>query len=187
MVKGETYKGKEISNNPSDKSKYKKDTPSEVQVEKPNENEYTHSEATVNEEATIEETSDSPFDQEIKRIEHFEEKQNLEVPQAKEIVKAVKRYTENEYEPMDTKLKLGIIFLSMAILAFLFYILFYVQAQQVEIDDSSADGCFASLFDIAFFSMISIVFGIGTIVFLTLGIVFVILGVVSMEKKKAAK
>jgi hypothetical protein len=187
LVQGDKFDKQEVRN------AQKKNVDKEVAVSIPTETideEPQTTTAHLDENSQLEQSADSPSDRQVQRaerFERFEEKHLKDNPEARELVETVKKISGVEDEPMDLQLKLGIIFLVLALVAFLFYVLFYVKATTVDENVSTPDGCFNAIFDAVFYTILAVIFGVGTVVFLALGIVFLILGIVSMNKKTAAK
>lgn len=186
-MQGEKYSKNEPTASATEKRSTIEETSQAVTKDESQRTETQSTEPFEEENVQLVEEQDAPIDRKLERLDRFEEKYLKENPDAEQIVETVKKISGDAYEPMEPNIRLGITFLVLAALVFLLYILFYVKAEQTEVDGSSADGCIESLFDIAFYSVIAIIFGVGTLIFMILGFVFLGLGLAARAKKKAAK
>lgn len=187
LVQGEKYSKKESTASTTEKRSTNEETSPAITKEESLRSEMQNAETLEEENAQLAEQQDAPIDRKLERLDRFEEKHLKDNPDAEQIVETVKKISGDAYEPMDPNIRLGITFLVLAAFVFLLYVLFYVKAEQTPVDGSSADGCIESLFDIAFYSIIAVIFGVGTLIFMILGFVFLGLGIGAVAKKKAAK
>jgi hypothetical protein len=185
-VQGKNFETEEVNHFPSEKKKVDQDVTASAPSQKSNAEDLTSS---YDERNVSEENEDSPLDRQIARIERIEEKHLQDYPEAKEFVETVKNNATEVYEPMDKDLSRGIVLLVLAALLAIPTIVFILKVNKLdnETGETDPEGCAQDMFDIAMYSILAIIFGIGVVLFMSFGTYFLIKGLIKTHKKKTAK